>query len=84
MRHACIYACKEGRRDYVSTTFVSSHRYTSIVYLGVIGPLVGHIEGGLDGAAVGVVAPTEQLLVERLNVIIELYQNKSKSRRAET
>ena len=35
-------------------------------YLGVVGPLVGHVEGGLDGAPVRVLATGEKLLVKFL------------------
>ena len=35
-------------------------------YLGIVCPLVGHVEGGLDRASVGVEPTAEQVLVESL------------------
>ena len=42
-----------------------------VLDLGVVCPLVGHVEGGLDGAAVGVVSLGEEILVELFIQIID-------------
>ena len=42
-----------------------------VLDLGVVSPLVGHVESGLNGAAVGVVATSKELLIERLVEIVD-------------
>ena len=39
--------------------------------LSIVRPLVGHVEGGLDGAAIGVVAASEEVLVELLVQVVD-------------
>ena len=41
-----------------------------VLHLSVVRPLVGHVEGGLHGAAVGVVTPLEQIFVELLVQVV--------------
>ena len=41
-----------------------------VLHLGVVRPLVGHVERGLHGAAVGVVTPLEQIFVELLVQVV--------------
>ena len=42
-----------------------------VLDLGIVGPLVGHVEGRLDGAAVGVIAIREEILVELFVEIVD-------------
>ena len=42
-----------------------------VLHLGVVRPLVGHVEGGLDGAAVGVEPPAKEIFVELLVQVVD-------------
>ena len=50
---------------------ISRFKNLSISDLSIVRPLVRHVEGGLDGAAVGVVAAAEEVLIELLVQVVD-------------
>jgi hypothetical protein len=45
---------------------MSSLHELKLTNLGVVAPLVGYVEGGLNGTAVGIESSSKQLLIESL------------------
>ena len=59
----------KGVSDCVGSNLVTIG--IEVLHLGVICPFVGHIEGGLDGAPVGVKSPPKEVFVELLVQIVD-------------
>ena len=59
----------EGVGDCVGGNLVAVG--VQVLHLGVVRPLVGHVEGGLDGAAIGVEPPSKEILVELLVQVVD-------------
>ena len=59
----------KGVSDCVGSNLVTIG--IEVLHLGVVRPLVGHVEGGLHGAAVRVVAVLEQIFVKLLVEIVD-------------
>ena len=64
-----VEVCPKGVSDCVGSNLVTIG--VEVLHLGIVRPLVGHIEGGLDGASVGVEPPPKEILVELLVQIVD-------------